>query len=183
MPFFFALFLAPFFFAGFGAGLGAEGGAVGGASAGVTGVGVETGGVCSIPLSAKGRMAPANKLDRFRQAPVRCAADESTPIGKLLAGVWMAPLRAQDSWGIMAEPECKYAILRTSWGSRQSAQSALEEPVAKGILDRKKEQTSGSISRLTASDMLWYGPGGIQARMGSNPSGPLPPEDLLGRDF
>jgi|GEM_PF-6063970 len=40
----------------------------------------------------------------------------------------------------MAELECKYANLRTSWGSRQSAQSALEELVAKGILDRKQEQ-------------------------------------------
>jgi len=41
--------------------------------------------------------------------------------------------------GIMAELECKYVILRTSCGSRQSAQSTLEELVAKGILDRKQE--------------------------------------------
>jgi len=63
--------------------------------------------------------------------------DETTPIGRLLArgldGVFKQP---QGFGAIMSELERRYALSRTSGGTRQAAQSALDELVIKGILDR-----------------------------------------------
>jgi hypothetical protein len=67
-------------------------------------------------------------------------ADESTHIGKLLArGLAGFFTQGKGFGGIMAELERKYSVPKTSGGSRQAVQSALEELVAKGILDRQTE--------------------------------------------
>jgi len=68
-------------------------------------------------------------------------ADESTHLGKLLARGLDGFFDQPKAFGaIMGELERKYSISRTSGGSRQAVQSALEELVAKGILDRRQEQ-------------------------------------------
>jgi hypothetical protein len=64
-------------------------------------------------------------------------ADESSPIGRLLASGLRGFFKQPQGFGaIMSELERRYAISRTSGGTRQAAQSALDELVIKGILDR-----------------------------------------------
>lgn len=67
-------------------------------------------------------------------------ADESTPLGRILARGSAGFFSEPKTFGaIMSEMERKYSISITSGGNRKSAQSALDELVAKDILDRKSE--------------------------------------------
>jgi hypothetical protein len=67
--------------------------------------------------------------------------DETTPIGKLVArgadGFFKEP---QGFGAVMSELERRYAVSRTSGGTRQAVQSALEELVIKGLLDRQMQE-------------------------------------------
>jgi len=68
-------------------------------------------------------------------------ADESSHLGKILARGLDGFFDEPKGFGaIMGEMERKYSLARTSGGSRDAVRSALEELVAKGILDRKQEQ-------------------------------------------
>ena len=67
-------------------------------------------------------------------------ADESTWLGKLLARGIEGFFQEPEGFGaIMNELERKYAASKTSGGTRQAVQSALEDLVSKGILDRRSE--------------------------------------------
>jgi len=66
--------------------------------------------------------------------------DESMWIGKLLAGGAAGFFSEERGFGsIMSELERVYSASRTSGGTRDAVQKALEELCAKGILDRQQK--------------------------------------------
>ena len=69
-------------------------------------------------------------------------ADESTPIGRLLATGLRGFFKQPQGWGaIIDEQERKYAVnIKNSGGAKKSLQTALEELVSKDILDRKVQE-------------------------------------------
>jgi len=66
--------------------------------------------------------------------------DESMWIGKLLAGGVAGFFSEERGFGsIMSELERVYSASRTSGGTRDAVQKAVEELCAKGILDRQQK--------------------------------------------
>ena len=66
--------------------------------------------------------------------------DESSWIGKLLARGLAGFLQEEQGFGaIMGELERVYSASRTSGGTREAVQKALEELCAKGILERESK--------------------------------------------